>query len=112
MYRLFPEANVVLHVHTVNATVLSRIEKRHAGAAGMKCRKPLAGSIAISIPFRSPSSIMTVILTPGGADCRLCANAPAALRLSLRGHGLTCWGKIFRRPAVNWRGWSSCSSAS
>nr|VXZ87290.1 Methylthioribulose-1-phosphate dehydratase [Klebsiella pneumoniae] len=30
----------------------------------------------------------------------------------LRGHGLTCWGKIFRRPAVNWRGWSSCSSAS
>ncbi len=28
------------------------------------------------------------------------------------GHGLTCWGKIFRRPAVNWRGWSSCSSAS
>ena len=22
------------------------------------------------------------ILTPGGADCRLCANAPAALRLS------------------------------
>ncbi len=37
---------------------------------------------------------------------------PAALQLSLRGHGLTCWGKIFRRPAVNWRGWSSCSSAS
>ncbi|MEH8791171.1 class II aldolase/adducin family protein, partial [Klebsiella pneumoniae] len=27
VYRLFPEANVVLHVHTVNATVLSRIEK-------------------------------------------------------------------------------------
>lgn len=49
---------------------------------GMKCRKPLAGSIAISIPFRSPSSIMTRILTPGGADCRLCANPPAALRLS------------------------------
>ena len=37
VYRLFPEANVVLHVHTVNA---------------------------ISIPFRSPSSIMTRILTP------------------------------------------------
>ncbi len=36
VYRLFPEANVVLHVHTVNATVLSRIEKkRHAGAAGV-----------------------------------------------------------------------------
>ena len=35
VYRLFPEANVVLHVHTVNATVLSRIEKRHAGAAGI-----------------------------------------------------------------------------
>ena len=29
-YRLFPEANCVLHVHTVNATVLSRVEKSDA----------------------------------------------------------------------------------
>ncbi len=65
VYRLFPEANVVLHVHTVNATVLSRIEKATRWRCrGMKCRKPLAGSIAISILFRSPSSIMTRILTP------------------------------------------------
>ncbi len=34
VYRLFPEANVVLHVHTVNATVLSRIEK----ATRWRCR--------------------------------------------------------------------------
>ncbi len=95
VYRLFPEANVVLHVHTVNATVLSRIESDTLALQGMKCRKPLAGSIAISILFRSPSSIMTRILTPGGADCRLCASAPAALRLSLRGHGLTCWGERY-----------------
>jgi len=28
IYRLFPEANAALHVHTVNATVLSRVETR------------------------------------------------------------------------------------
>ncbi len=48
---------MVLHVHTVNATVLSRIESDTLALQGMKCRKPLAGSIAISIPFRSPSSM-------------------------------------------------------
>ncbi|RCH14837.1 class II Aldolase and Adducin N-terminal domain protein [Klebsiella pneumoniae] len=41
MYRLFPEANVVLHVHTVNATVLSRIEKSDTLALqGMNAENP------------------------------------------------------------------------
>ncbi len=65
VYRLFPEANVVLHVHTVNATVLSRIEKSDTLALqGYEMQKTLTGSTAISIPFRSPSSITIRILTP------------------------------------------------
>lgn len=44
MYRLFPEANVVLHVHTVNATVLSRIEKSDTLALqGYEMQKTLSG---------------------------------------------------------------------
>ena len=44
MYRLFPEANVVLHVHTVNATVLSRIEKSATLALqGYEMQKTLTG---------------------------------------------------------------------
>lgn len=44
MYRLFPEANVVLHVHTVNATVLSRIEKSGTLALqGYEMQKTLTG---------------------------------------------------------------------
>lgn len=41
VYRLFPETNVVLHVHTVNATVLSRIEKGPAlNISGYEMQKP------------------------------------------------------------------------
>ncbi len=44
VYRLFPEANVVLHVHTVNATVLSRIEKSATLALqGYEMQKTLTG---------------------------------------------------------------------
>ncbi|MBD3702111.1 methylthioribulose 1-phosphate dehydratase [Klebsiella pneumoniae] len=95
VYRLFPEANVVLHVHTVNATVLSRIEKATRWRCrGMKCRKPLAGSIAISILFRSPSSIMTGDIDALAARIADYAQTrPLRYGFLLRGHGLTCWGK-------------------
>lgn len=44
VYRQFPEANVVLHVHTVNATVLSRIEKSDTLALqGYEMQKTLSG---------------------------------------------------------------------
>lgn len=43
VYRLFPEANVVLHVHTVNATVLSRIESDTLALQGYEMQKTLSG---------------------------------------------------------------------
>ncbi|MBD3743662.1 class II aldolase/adducin family protein [Klebsiella pneumoniae] len=114
VYRLFPEANVVLHVHTVNATVLSRIEKATRWRCrGMKCRKPLAGSIAISILFRSPSSIMTGDIDALAARIADYAQTrPLRYGFLLRGHGLTCWGKDIQEARRQLEGWSSCSSAS
>ncbi|MDU4420378.1 MAG: class II aldolase/adducin family protein [Raoultella sp.] len=64
VYRLFPEANVVLHVHTVNATVLSRIEK--------------SATLALALAARIEDYAQTNPLRYG---------------FLLRGHGLTCWGK-------------------
>lgn len=82
VYRLFPEANVVLHVHTVNATVLSRIESDTLALQGYEMQKTLSGqhSHLDTVPIAIFDNDQ--ILTPGGADCRLCANPPAALRLS------------------------------
>lgn len=65
VYRLFPEANFVLHVHTVNATVLSRIEKSDTLALqGYEMQKTLTVSIATLIPYRWRFSITTRISTP------------------------------------------------
>lgn len=44
IYRLFPRANAVLHVHTVNATVLSRIVKTpELYISGFEMQKSLSG---------------------------------------------------------------------
>lgn len=40
IYRLFPEANAVLHVHTVNATVLSRpVKETELRISGFEMQK-------------------------------------------------------------------------
>lgn len=44
IYRLFPEANAVLHVHTVNATVLSRlVNEAELKITGFEMQKSLTG---------------------------------------------------------------------
>ncbi|VFS86345.1 Methylthioribulose-1-phosphate dehydratase [Raoultella planticola] len=83
VYRLFPEANVVLHVHTVNATVLSRIEKSATLALqGYEMQKTLTGqhshldTVPVAI-FDNDQDIDALAARIG----RLCADQPAALRL-------------------------------
>lgn len=95
LYRLFPDAGAVLHIHTVNATVLSRIEK---GAAlvlqGYEMQKTLAGqsshldSVSIAL-FDNDQDIS------GLAERieRFAAVSPLRYGFLLRGHGLTCWGR-------------------
>lgn len=95
VYRLFPEANVVLHVHTVNATVLSRIEKGPAlNISGYEMQKTLTGQ-------QSHLNTVPIAIFDNDQDIdalakRIAQHAeqtPLKYGFLLRGHGLTCWGK-------------------
>lgn len=95
VYRLFPDAGVVLHVHTVNATVLSRLEEGGVlTLQGYEMQKSLTGqkshldSVPIAI-FNNDQNIDAL------AE-RIAAYSkthPLQYGFLLRGHGLTCWGK-------------------
>ncbi|WP_380182123.1 methylthioribulose 1-phosphate dehydratase [Kalamiella sp. sgz302252] len=95
IYRLFPEAGAVLHTHTVNSTVLSRVEK---GAAlklqGYEMQKTLAGqsshldSVSIAL-FDNDQDIAAL----AGRIESFAAVNPLRYGFLLRGHGLTCWGR-------------------
>lgn len=94
IYRLFPEAQAVLHVHTVNATVLSRIEKSALlNLHGYEMQKSLSGQtthldrVPVAI-FDNDQDI--------DALARRIADTPRTnlnYGFLLRGHGLTCWGR-------------------
>ncbi|AIR03951.1 MULTISPECIES: methylthioribulose 1-phosphate dehydratase [Cedecea] len=95
VYRLFPEANVVLHVHTVNATVLSRIEKGPAlNISGYEMQKTLTGQ-------QSHLNTVPIAIFDNDQDIDALAKrieqhaeqTPLKYGFLLRGHGLTCWGK-------------------
>lgn len=95
IYRLFPDAGAVLHTHTVNSTVLSRIAK---GAAlelqGYEMQKTLAGQT-------SHLDLVSVALFDNDQDIDALAgridqyaqHQPLRYGFLLRGHGLTCWGR-------------------
>ncbi len=64
IYRLFPQANAVLHVHTVNATVLSRIVKTpELYISGFEMQKSLSGRLPILILSACRCSTTTRIST-------------------------------------------------
>jgi len=95
IYRLFPEAGAVLHVHTANATVLSRIEKSaELVLHGYEMQKSLRGqsshldSVAIPV-FDNDQDI-------DGLARRIepyVVERPLSYGFLLRGPGLTCWGR-------------------
>ncbi len=91
VYRLFPEANVVLHVHTVNATVLSRIEKSDTLALqGYEMQKTLSEHSHLDTV---PIAIFDNDQDIDALAARIADYAQRLLRYGflLRGHGLTCW---------------------
>ncbi|ELQ6222061.1 methylthioribulose 1-phosphate dehydratase [Cronobacter turicensis] len=94
IYRLFPEANCVLHVHTVNATVLSRVEKSDAlHLCGYEMQKSLAGEITHLDDV--PVAIFDNDQDIGALAERIerhHRHFPLRYGFLLRGHGLTCWG--------------------
>ncbi|KIS42252.1 methylthioribulose 1-phosphate dehydratase [Kosakonia radicincitans] len=95
IYRLYPQANAVLHVHTVNATVLSRVEKSPALLLnGFEMQKSLSGqtthldTVSVAI-FDNDQDIDA--LAARIAD--YAQTHPLHYGFLLRGHGLTCWGR-------------------
>ncbi|MBB1200216.1 methylthioribulose 1-phosphate dehydratase [Enterobacteriaceae bacterium 89] len=95
VYRLFPDANAVLHVHTVNATVLSRIEKSaELVLQGYEMQKSLRGQ-------SSHLDCVPVAIFDNDQDIDALARRiehyaserPLNYGFLLRGHGLTCWGR-------------------
>lgn len=95
IYRLYPDANAVLHVHTVNATVLSRVEKSPALLLnGFEMQKSLSGqtthldTVPVAI-FDNDQDIDALAVRI--AD--YAQTHPLRYGFLLRGHGLTCWGR-------------------
>lgn len=65
IYRLFPEANAVLHVHTVNATVLSRlVNEAELKITGFEMQNPFPGRPRTRIRWPSRCLITTRTSTP------------------------------------------------
>ncbi|MGD8107061.1 methylthioribulose 1-phosphate dehydratase [Pantoea sp. FN0302] len=95
IYRLFPEAGAVLHTHSVNSTVLSRIETGSALLLqGYEMQKSLSGqrshldSVAIALFDNDQNISALAARIEAWAQTR-----PLRYGFLLRGHGLTCWGR-------------------
>ncbi|MBK0092186.1 methylthioribulose 1-phosphate dehydratase [Erwinia sp. S59] len=95
IYRLFPQAGAVLHTHTVNSTVLSRVERGSALLlSGYEMQKTLAGQEThrntVAIPLFDNNQDIDALAQRIEA---FAAETPLQYGFLLRGHGLTCWGK-------------------
>jgi methylthioribulose-1-phosphate dehydratase (EC 4.2.1.109) len=95
IYRLFPQAGAVLHTHTVNSTVLSRVEKGSALLlSGYEMQKTLTGQDThlntVAIPLFDNDQDIEALARRIEA---FAADTPLRYGFLLRGHGLTCWGK-------------------
>ncbi|EJL91250.1 methylthioribulose 1-phosphate dehydratase [Pantoea sp. GM01] len=95
IYRLFPQAGAVLHTHSVNSTVLSRVEQSDALLlSGYEMQKTLAGQHShlntVAIPLFDNDQNIDALVERIAA---FAAHSPLQYGFLLRGHGLTCWGK-------------------
>lgn len=95
LYRLDPSIGTVLHTHSVNTTVLSRLVDGDALAiSGFEMQKALAGN-------RTHDAEIRLAVFDNTQDMQALADAverrwqrePLAWGLLVRGHGLYAWGR-------------------
>lgn len=94
IYRTFADVGAILHTHSVNATVLSRVEPGPAlRLSGYEMQKSLAGigshldTVAIAI-FDNDQDIPALAARVAARH----ETDPLRVGFLVRGHGLYCWG--------------------
>lgn len=94
IYRLYPQVNAILHTHSVNATVLSRLE--HGDALllqGYEMQKSLSGQHShldsLAIPIFDNDQDISLLAARVAAYAE---TTPLQYGFLVRGHGLYCWG--------------------
>jgi methylthioribulose-1-phosphate dehydratase len=95
IYRLYPQVTAILHTHSVNATVLSRVEKSdELVLQGYEMQKSLSGQQShlrcVEIPIFDNDQNITALAARVAAYAE---NTPLQYGFLVRGHGLYCWGK-------------------
>ena len=95
IYRLYPTVGAILHTHSVNATVLSRVEKSEALVLqGYEMQKSLSGQKShldsVSIPIFDNDQDIPALAARVAAFAEV---TPLQYGFLVRGHGLYCWGK-------------------
>ncbi|MFC0228888.1 methylthioribulose 1-phosphate dehydratase [Serratia aquatilis] len=95
IYRLYPQIGAILHTHSVNATVLSRVEKSEALVLqGYEMQKSLSGQ-------KSHLDCVNIAIFDNDQDIPALAarvatfaeTTPLQYGFLVRGHGLYCWGR-------------------
>ncbi|QTF07343.1 methylthioribulose 1-phosphate dehydratase [Brenneria izadpanahii] len=95
LYRAYPQIGAVLHTHSVNATVLSRVETApELALQGYEMQKSLAGQKShldrVAIPiFDNDQDIAALAREVAARNER----QPLRYGFLVRGHGLYCWGE-------------------
>lgn len=96
LYQLFPAASVVLHTHSVNATVLSRIQKvTPLQIDGYEMQKTLKGQVTHQIPVNIPifeNNQDINVLAEQVSQYYRQPETQISYGFLVRGHGIYCWG--------------------
>jgi methylthioribulose-1-phosphate dehydratase len=94
LYNHFPEVQCVLHTHSINGTVISRMSKNELSFTGFEVQKALSGvsthSDTINIPILENDQDMSAFCK----RLKACLQQQESIQAFLiRGHGLYTWGK-------------------
>ncbi|PWC16997.1 methylthioribulose 1-phosphate dehydratase [Brenneria roseae subsp. roseae] len=98
LYRTYPRVGAVLHTHSVNATVLSRVETgADLALQGYEMQKSLAGQTThrdrVAIPIFDNDQDIPALADRVATRAR---HEPLRYGFLVRGHGLYCWGETVK----------------